>query len=109
LFISVTAAFVYCYGKEPGFEAAFTAEFFQADKSGQEDILNNILDLAGPAEQSVGQDRNISGVSFDNPVESSLVSPAEFFDQEFIVNCFGHDHYIRQGIGGKLTKKFSKH
>ena len=104
MLISVAAAFVYCYGKEPSFEAAFTAEFFQAEKRGEEYILNNILDVARPAEQPVGQDGNISGVSFDNPVKSRLVAPAEFFDQEFIIKSFGHDHYIRQGIEAKLTK-----
>jgi hypothetical protein len=107
-FISVAAAFVYCYGKEPGSKAAFAAEFFQAEKHGEKDILNDIFDLAGPAEQSVGQDRNISGVSFDNPVEGSLISPAELFDQEFIINGFGHNQYIRQGNQGKLTKKMEK-
>ena len=41
---------------------------------------------------------------FDNSVKNRIVAPVELFDQEFI-GGFSHDYYIRQGRGGKLTKK----
>ncbi len=49
----MSAAFVYRYGKEPAFKTAFAAEFFQAEKRGEEYLLGNVLDLPGPAEQPI--------------------------------------------------------
>ena len=89
--ISVAAAFIDRYGKEPGFKAAFAAEFFQAEKCSEEDVLRNIFDLAGPTEQSIGQCCNIGRISLDNPVKCRFVTPIELFDETLVINRIGHD------------------
>jgi hypothetical protein len=91
----IAAAFVYCYGKEPAFKTAFTTEFFQAEKRCEENLLCNILDLTGPAEQPIRQCRNFGRVLFDNSLESRFVAPAELFDQKFIINYLSHGYNIR--------------
>ena len=91
----MTAAFIYCYGKEPAFKTAFTTEFFQAHKRGEEYLLRNIFDLAGPAEQPISQRCNLGRVLFDNSLESRFVAPAELFDQKFIIRFLGHGYDIR--------------
>ena len=103
--VSVTSALIYCYGKEPGSKPAIAAKFFKADKSSEEHILNNILDIAGPAEQSISQNRYISGELADNPVKSGFIALLELFNQEPVVTGSGHNYHIRQNGGKKLTKK----
>jgi hypothetical protein len=89
--ISVAAALIHRYGKEPGFKAAFAAKSFQAEKCSEEDVLRNIFDLAGPTEQSIGQCCNFRRILLDYPVKSSFVTPIELFDELFIINRIGHD------------------
>jgi hypothetical protein len=81
------------------------AKLFQPCKCGEEHILNNILDIAGPAEQSISQNRYISGELADNPVKSGFIALLELFNQEPVVTGSGHNYYIRQSGGDKLTKK----
>ena len=84
-------------------------------------LLNDIFDVAWPAEQSVCQGRNISGVFDHDFVKSGIVALAELLDQEFVINgivmCresqrffrgFGHNYYIRAPHWGKLTKNPGK-
>jgi hypothetical protein len=74
-----------------GFKAAFAAEFFQAEKCSEEDVLRNIFDLAGPTEQSIGQSCNIGRISLDNTVKCRFVTPIELFDETLVINRIGHD------------------
>ena len=102
------AAFVYGYGKEPCFQAALAAEFFQAKERGEEDVLGDVFDVARPSKQPVGQGRDIVGVLPDDGVEGRIVAPVKFSDEEFIIIRFGHDRYIRPISGVKLTGNFGK-
>ena len=93
--VSAGSAFVYCYGKEPCFKAALTAEFFEAEKRCEEGVLRDVLDVSGPAEQSVSQESYLGGILLDNSLESRFVASIELSDQQFIINAFGHDYIIR--------------
>jgi hypothetical protein len=99
------SAFIYCYGKEPGFEAAIAAKFFKTHECSQEYILNDIIDLAGPAEQSISQNRYFGGEFADDSLKSGDIALLELFNQEPVVTGSGHNYHIRQGKGKKLTKK----
>jgi hypothetical protein len=106
--VSVTAAFVYCYGKEPGSKAAFAAEFLEAEERGEKRILRDVLDVSGPAEQPICQHRDFGGVSLDDSVKGRFIASVELFDQPFVINALGHGYYIRAAKRRKLTKKQRK-
>ena len=91
----ITAAFVYCNGKEPAFQTALASKFAQAEKRGEEYILCNILDLAGPAQQPIRQGCNLGRVPLDDSLESRFIAPAELFDKTFIIIYLGHGYNIR--------------
>lgn len=103
--ISVAAAFIYGYGKEPGFQTTLAAESFQAEIRSQKDVLRDILDFARPAEQSVRQHRDFSGVLLDDSFKDRFVALIEFLDERLVIVNLGHDHNIRLDRSIKLTKK----
>jgi hypothetical protein len=93
--VSVAAAFVYRYGKEPCLELTIAAELLEAEKRRQKDVLRYIFDVTGPAQQPVRQRGNVGRVLLDNPVKSSFIAPAELFDQQVIITYLGHGCHIR--------------
>ncbi len=103
--VSVCSAFIYCYGKEPGFKAAFATEFFQAEKRCEEGVLSDVFDVSGPAKQPISQESYLGGILLDNSLESRFVASVELSDQQFIINAFGHDYHIRATGRGIITEK----
>ena len=102
--VSVSSAFVYCYGKEPCLEAAFAAELLEACEGCEERVLGNVLDVSGPSEETVCQLGYVGGIRADDSLECSFVASVELSHQAFIINAFGHDYLIRAGGGRKITE-----
>ena len=106
--VSVSSAFVYCYGKEPGFEAALAAELFQAEKRREKGLLSNVLDVSGPAEQPICQKSYLGGILRDNSLESRFVASLELLNQQFIIGALGHGYHIRAPGRRNITRQMWK-
>ena len=101
-------AFVYCYGKEPGFETALTTELFQAEKRREEGVLSNVFNVSGPAEQPISQESYLGGILLDNSLKGRFVASVELLNQQFIIGALGHGYIIRATGRGNITEQMWK-
>ncbi len=104
MLVSIGAALVYCYGKEPRLQAAVATEVLEADERREEDVLRDVVDVSRPAEKPIGQSRNVAGISLDDCGEGGLVPPVEPLNQPFIIGAISHDYHIRPVSRANLTE-----
>jgi hypothetical protein len=102
-------AFVDRNGIEPRSQTTVTLKPLKAGEGRDEYVLDYVVHVLGPTEQTIREGRDLGPMPLHDPVERGIVSPAELLHQDLLLESVCHGYHIRLTWRLELTENCPRH